>query len=203
MGDHLNKSLMLIACLCLAALTIGGSAAESSEAKLKTLTGNSELNLSETNSTLFSSYDVFGLLGIGEAVKFTAPSSGFKLQKVRIVAWSGFNETSQTFPADRNIMLEIRDEDLKLLYKFADAQNNYFLSEVPTFGEIEIPEIKLSGDFYVIFYDRGAAPIVAVEVANSGNSYLFNGTDILPAEFIDQDTNESIGYDWLIEAIGE
>jgi hypothetical protein len=194
---------MLIACLCLAALTISGSAAEPSEAKLKTLTGDSELNYSEMNSTLFSSLDIFGSLGIGEAVKFTAPSSGFKLQKVRIVAWSRFNETSQTFPADRNIMLEIRDKDLKLLYKFADAQNNYFLSEVPTFGEIEIPEMKLSGDFYVIFYDRGAAPIGAVEVANSGNSYLFNGTDVLPAEFIDQDTNESIGYNWLIEAIGE
>jgi hypothetical protein len=202
MGDHLNKRSMLIACLCLAALTIGGSAAEPSEAKLKTLTGDSELNYSEMNFTLFSSTE-FGSLSIGEAVKFTAPSGGFKLQKVRILAWSGFNETSQTFPADRNIMLEIRDENLKLLYKFADAQNNYFLSEVPTSGEIEIPEMKLSGDFYVIFYDRGAAPIGKVEAPSSGNSFLFGDGAIIPAEFIDQDTNESIGYNWLIEAIGE
>jgi hypothetical protein len=202
MGDHLNKSLMLIACICFAALAISGSAAEPSDAKLKTLTGNSELNFSETNFTLYSSTE-FGSLNIGEAVKFTAPSSGLKLQKVQVVAWSGFNETTQTFPADRNIMLEIRDNDLKLLYKFADAQNNYFLSEEPATGEIEIPEMKLSGDFYVVFYDRGAAPIGKVEAATSGNSFLYSNGAIIPAEFVDEDTNETIGYNWMIEAIGE
>ncbi len=101
-------------------------------------------------------------------------------------------------------MLEIRDKDLKLLYKFADGQNNYFLSrDGPVFAEIEIPEMKMTGDFYVVFYDRGAAPIGAVEVADSGNSYLFNGVKTFPAEFTSQDTNETIGYNWMIEAIGE
>ena len=81
------------------------------------------------NFTLFSSLVEFGSLDIGEAVKFTAPKAGWKLQKVRVLAWSGYNESSQSFPADRNIMLEVRDKDLNLLYKFADAQNNYFLSD--------------------------------------------------------------------------
>lgn len=203
MGDHLNKSLMLIACICLAALTISGSADEPSDAKLKTLTGNSEINFSETNLTLFNSFDVFGLLGVGEAVKFTAPSSGFKLQKVRILAWSGFNETSQTYPAERNIMIEIRDKDLNLLYKFTDGQNNYFLAAEPVFAEIEIPEMKMTGDFYAVFYDRGAVDIGAVEVPDSGNSYLFDGVEVFPVEFVDKDTNETFGYNWMIEAIGE
>ncbi len=101
-------------------------------------------------------------------------------------------------------MLEIRDKDLKLLYKFTDGQNNYFLSpDGPVFGEIEIPEMKMTGDFYVVFYDRGAAPIGAAEVADSGNSYLFNGARTLPAEFVDQDTNDTIGYNWMIEVVGE
>lgn len=101
-------------------------------------------------------------------------------------------------------MLEIRDKDLKLLYKFADGQNNYFLSrDGPVLAEIEIPEMKMTGDFYVVFYDRGAAPIGAAEVADSGNSYLFNGVKTFPAEFVSQDTNETIGYNWMIEALGE
>lgn len=199
----MNKSMLLFSCLCCAALCICASGADSTQEQFKTLTG-SDLNFSETNFTLFSSLEVFGSLDIGEAVKFTAPSSGFNLQKVRILAWSLFNETTQTYPAERNIMLEIRDKDLKLLYKFTDGQNNYFLSpDGPVFGEIEIPEMKMTGDFYVVFYDRGAAPIGAAEVADSGNSYLFNGARTLPAEFVDQDTNDTIGYNWMIEVVGE
>jgi len=194
--------MLLFSGLCCAALCICASGADSTQEQLKTLTG-SNLNFSETNFTLFSSFDVFGSLDIGEAVKFTAPSSGFNLQKVRIVAWSGFNETTQTYPAERNIMLEIRDEDLNLLYKFADGQNNYFLSTKPILGEIEIPEMEITGDFYVVFYDRGAAPIGAVEGTDSGNSYLFDGADLIPAELINQDTNETIRYNWMIEALGE
>lgn len=202
-GDHLNQSTLLFSALCCAALCICASGADSTKEQSKTLTG-SELNFSEANLTLFSSLEVFGSFGIGEAVKFTAPSSGFNLQKVRILAWSGFNNTTKTYPAERDILLEIRDKDLNLLYKFADGQNNYFLSsEGPIYGEIEIPEMKMTGDFYVVFYDRGAAPIGAADVAESGNSYLFNGAETFPAEFVDQDTNETIGYNWVIEAIGK
>ena len=195
--------MLLFSGLCCALLCISVSGADSTPEQSKTLTG-SDLNFSEANITLFSSFEVFGALDIGEAVKFTAPSSGFNLQKVRILAWGLFNETTQTYPAERNIMLEIRDKDLKLLYKFADGQNNYFLSrDGPVFAEIEIPEMKMTGDFYVVFYDRGAAPIGAAEVADSGNSYLFNGVKTFPAEFVSQDTNETIGYNWMIEALGE
>jgi len=195
--------MLLFSGLCCAALCICASGADSTQEQLKTLTG-SDLNFSEANLTLFSSYDLFGSFGIGEAVKFSAPASGFNMNKLRILAWSGFNETSKTYPAERDIMIEIRDQDLNLLYKFADGQNNYFLSpEGPVFGEIEIPEMKMAGDFYVVFYDRGAAPVGAAEVADSGNSYLFNGVEAFPAEFVDQDTNETIGYNWVIEVIGE
>lgn len=199
----MNKSILLLAGLCLAVLCICAGAAEPSQKELKTLTGNSELNSTEMNMSLFSSLAEFGSLNVGEAVKFTAPSGGFKLQKVQILAWSGFNNTTQSYPADRNIMLEIRDKDLNLLYKFADAQNNYFLATEPVYGEIEIPEMKVTGDFYVIFYDRGAAPIGYAEAADSGNSFLFGNGVKMPAVFTDENTNESIGFNWMIEAMGE
>ncbi|MCX6673032.1 MAG: hypothetical protein NTY37_04550 [Methanothrix sp.] len=157
------------------------------------------------NFTIFSTLNQFGTegLGVGEAVKFTAPKAGWKLQKVRVVGWSGFNNSTQTFPADRNIMLEIRDKDLNLLYKFADSQNNYFLSETgPLFGEIEIPAVPVTGDFYVVFYDRGVAPIGMETIDSTGNSFLFNRGQIQPAEFPIAETNETIKINWLIEAAG-
>jgi len=156
------------------------------------------------NFTLFSSLAEFSSLEVGEAVKFTAPKAGWKLQKVRVLGWSGYNVSSQSFPADRNVMLEIRDKDLNILYKFADAQNNYFLSDAgPLFGEIEIPAVPVTGDFYVVFYDRGAAPIGMENINGTGNSFIFINGQILPADRTIQETNETIKINWLIEAAGK
>lgn len=204
MGDNLKKTILLLACLCCAALCINAIAAETAKSQLTTLRGDSGKNYSEMNVTLFSSLVEFGSLDFGEAVKFAAPNAGWELQKVRVLAWSGFNKSTQTFPADRNIMLEIRDKDLNLLYKFADAQNNYFLSDTgPLFGEIEIPAVPVTGDFYVIFYDRGAAPIGMENSDGTGNSFIFFNGQILPADRTIQETNETIKINWLIEAAGK
>ena len=204
MGDHLKKTILLLACLCCAALCINAIAAETATSQLSTLRADSGKNYSEMNFTLFSSLVEFGSLDIGEAVKFTVPKAGWNLSKVRILAWSGYNKSAQTFPAERNIMLEIRDKDLNLLYKFADAQNNYFLSETgPVFGEIEIPAVPVTGDFYVVFYDRGAAPIGTETTDSTGKSFLFIDGQIQPAEFPIAETNGTIKINWLIEAAGK
>jgi len=204
LGDHLKKTILLLACLCCAALCINAIAAETATSKLTTLRGDSGKNYSEINFTLFSSLAEFSSLEVGEAVKFTAPKAGWKLQKARVLGWSGYNKSSQSFPADRNIMLEIRDKDLNLLYKFADAQNNYFLSDAgPLFGEIEIPAVPVTGDFYVVFYDRGAAPIGMENINGTGNSFIFINGKILPADRTIQETNETVKINWLIEALGK
>ncbi|MDD4651634.1 MAG: hypothetical protein PHQ34_05325 [Methanothrix sp.] len=204
MGDYMKRTILLLACLCCAALCINAIAAQTGASQLTTLRGDDGKNYSEKDFKLFSSFGVFGSLNVGEAVQFTAPSAGWKLQMVRVLGWSGYNETTQTFPADRNIMVEIRDKDLNLLYKFADSQNNYFLSETgPKFGEIEIPALPVSGNFYVIYYDRGAAPVL-MEAANAtGKSYLFIDGNLEPAEFPTSDSNETIAVNWMIEALGK
>jgi len=200
----LKKTILLLACLCCAALCINAIAAEIATSQSTTLREDSGKNYSEMDFDLFSSFDQFGSLNIGEAVKFTVPKTGWKLQKVRVVGWSGFNNSTQTFPSERNIMLEIRDKDLNLLYKFADAQNNYFLSKKsPLFGEIEIPAVPVTGDFYVVFYDRGAALIGMETTDSTGNSFLFANGQAQPAEFPLQETNETIKINWLIEAVGK
>jgi hypothetical protein len=146
----------------------------------------------------------YGSLNVGEAVKFTSPKSGWKLQKVRVLGWSGYNQTTQSYPADRNIMVEIRDKDLNLLYKFVDSQNNYFLSDVgPRFGEIEIPAVPVTGDFYVVYYDRGAAPIGTETADATGKSYIFINGEMKPAEFPISENNETVTVNWLMEAAGK
>lgn len=200
----MKYTILLLACLCCAALCINAIAAQTGAPQLTTLRGDDGKNYSEKNFTLFSSLSAFGSLNVGEAVKFTAPKAGWKLEKVQVLGWSGYNETTQTYPADRNIMVEIRDKDLNLLYKFSDSQNNYFLSETgPKFGEIEIPALPVSGDFYVIYYDRGAAPVL-METANAtGNSYLFLNGNMEPAEFPTSKNNETIAVNWMVEALGK
>ena len=161
------------------------------------------MNYSEMNFTLFSSLVEFGSLGVGEAVKFTAPKAGWKLQKVRVLGWSGYNQSTKSYPSDRNIMIEIRDKDLNLLYKFADAQNNYFLSDIgPRFGEIEVPAVAVTGDFYVVYYDRGAALIGTETTDATGKSFLFMNGQMEPAEFPISENNETIRVNWLMEAVG-
>lgn len=197
----MNKMLLAV-CLCCAALFAVNSVAWAEESDLTVLTGDSTKNYSEMNYSLFSAVAAFGVLDLGEAVKFTAPVPGWKLKKVRILAFSEFNETNETYMPDRNILIEIRDKDLNLLYKFADTQNMYFLNVQPLFAEIEVPDIRVTGDFYVIYYDRAAAPIGKVDVDEPGNSYLFQNGLLEPAKFAFEDTNQTIAFNWMIEAMG-
>lgn len=164
------------------------------------------MNLSEMNLTMYSAIDDFGItgLGVGEAVKFTAPKSGWKLKGVQILGWSGFNNTTKTFPADRNFLIEIRDKDLNLLYKYADAQNMYFISTTgPVMSGIEIPSIALTGDFYVLFYDRGALGVAMENGKGTGNSFFFLNGQMEPAEFKLTKNNETTKINWIIRAVGE
>ncbi len=189
------------------ALCINAIAADTtSTSKLTVLKEDSGKNISMMNLTLFSATDEFGAAGlsIGEAVKFTAPKAGWKLNGVQILGWSGFNNTTQTYPSDRNFLLEIRDKDLHLLYRFADAQNGYFLSpQAPIYGAIEIPALPVTGDFYVVFYDRGAMGVAMEEDSGTGNSFLFGNGVLEPAQRTIAATNETVMVNWIIEALGQ
>lgn len=187
-------------------LGINALGADTAAPSYTALKQDSGKNVSEMNLTLFTITGVYGLGGlqIGEAVKFTAPKAGWKLGGVQILGWSGFNNTTQTFPSDRNFLLEIRDSDLNLLYKFADAQNNYFLSPTgPVFATIEVPALPVTGDFYVVFYDRGSMEVLMEKDSGTGNSFLFGNGILELAEQTNATTNETYGINWMIEALGQ
>jgi hypothetical protein len=187
-------------------LFINALGADTVEPKLTALREDSGKNVSLMNLSLFTMLSEFGLDGlhIGEAVKFTAPKAGWKLRGVQVAGWSGFNNTTKTFPSDKNFLLEIRDKDLNLLYKFADAQNGYFLSQTgPISGVIEIPALTITGDFYVIFYDRASMEILMEQDNGTGNSFYFGNGILEPAQITVAETNQTSKINWMIEALGQ
>lgn len=142
-------------------------------------------------------------IGIGEAVKFTAPKFGWKLRAVQIAGWSPFNETTKRFSPASTFLIEIRDKDLNLLYKYNDIQNMYFAStKGPVLKAIEIPAIPVRDDFYVVFYDRGSMVIGREMGKPIGNSYFFINGGLRPAEFRMKNTNQTVKANWIIKAMG-
>ncbi len=174
--------------------------------KLTVLKQDSGTNLSKMNLTMYTAAQDFGLdaFGMGEAVKFTAPKPGWKLKQVQIAGWNFFNETSKEIPTPNNFLIEIRDKDLNLLYRLADTQNAYFTFPAPVLRGIDIPATSVTGDFYVIFYDRGTMAIGMEQENGTGKSYFFDGLNnaIMPAQFTSK-SNQTTVINWVIRAAGE
>ncbi len=169
------------------------------------LISDSGKNLSDMEFTLYSAIADFGGagLGVGEAVKFTAPTPDWMLKSLLIVGWSGFNHTSGRLPPDRNFLIEVRDDEANLLYKFADTQNFYFGSaDGPVAYGMDVPSVPVTKDFYVVFYDRGSMYLGAEQSNGTGNSYLAIDGQLIPAEVKIRETNETVKVNWLIRAIG-
>jgi hypothetical protein len=174
------------------------------------LVQDSGTNLSEMNLTMITGMNYFGALGYdrAEAVKFTAPTAGWKLNSVQVLGWDGFNGTRESVPIHRTFRLDVRDADLNLLYTFTDTQVPYFnyrynLPE-PLIAEIDLPSLTVSGDFYICFYDR-ASVVIGAETENpTGNSFFFDRATkrLVPAE-LPTGNNMTMPVNWIIRAVGE
>jgi hypothetical protein len=200
--------ILLIAALCCAALSYNVLAQGNvTEPQLTVLTQDTAENLSTANLTLYTAVDDFGLdaFNIGEAVKFTAPRPGWQLKAVQVLGWNGFNQTAGSIPQQSNFLIEIRDQNRDLLYRMADTQNAYFTFPVPLLRQIEIPSIPVTGDFYVVFYDRGSMWIGMEQENGTENSFFFNGLnkETSPAQFTYGEDNQTLKVNWVIRAAGE
>lgn len=204
----MKKMILIIAALCCAAI-IGDvmAQANTTAAPLTVLKQDKVENLSASNLTLYTAVDDFGLdaFVIGEAVKFTAPKPDWKLRAVQVLGWNGFNESAKSIPTQGNFLVEIRDKDMNLLYRMADTQNAYFTFPAPILRGIEIPATPVTGDFYVVFYDRGSMWVGMEQENGTGNSYFFNSLnkETSPAQFTVGKNNETLKVNWMIRAVGE
>jgi len=202
------KNILLISAFCLLALVgmaVAQNGATGANPSMMVLKQDSGTNITNMDLTLYSAGQDWGInaFSIGEAVKFTTPKPGWKLKQIRVLGWNGFNETTLAVPSPSNFLIEVRDEKLNLLYRLADTQNAYFTLIAPALIAIDIPALALSGDFYIIFYDRSTMRI-GVELENgTGNSYQYNSmnSELIPAEF-KIDNNESTKVNWVIRAVG-
>ncbi len=205
----MKKMILLISALCFVAL-VGITVAQNNEGttvpNMTVLRQDSGTNLSQMDMVSYTAARDWGIdaFGVGEAVKFTAPKPGWNLKQIRIVGWNGFNETTRTIPPANNFLIEIRDKSLNLLYRMADTQNAYFTYPAPVLRAIDIPALPLTGDFYVVFYDRGAM-VIGMEVENAtGNSYFYDSlnSELVPVQFTDEN-NKTTEINWIIRAVGE
>jgi len=178
-------------------------------AKVSTLTVLKEDsgNLSEMILFPYTTFQDFGINGlfVGEAVKFTAPKPGWKISGIEVTGLTTYNNTTELFAPDRNFLVEVRDKDLNLLYKFADMQNLYFAytSEGRFLSRaIMTPSIPVTGDFYVVFYDRGSMSIAMEQTNETSNSFFFFDNQMKPADFSTAKTNDTMKINWLIRVAG-
>jgi hypothetical protein len=167
-----------------------------------------EGNLSQKKVVPVSVLPIYGPPGffIAEAVKFQAPKDNWKISAVQLYGFDGYNGSQESAPEERTIALEIRDKDKNLLYKFADSQipySNYARNATLLYPlTIEIPQIAVSDEFYVCFYDRGAVA-VGSELVNetSKNSFIYVESELLPA-MIPESENVSTPLNWLMAVSG-
>jgi hypothetical protein len=215
LGDHLKILVLPITVLCLLALSLTGISVASDAKSTENQVMNSyEGNFSEKEFIPIDLLTIFGkpAFFFAEAVKFKAPKPGWKLNAVQLYGWDGYNGTEASVPAERVIGLEVRDKNLKLLYKFADSQlpyTNYARNATTGMAfTIEIPSIPVSDDFYVCFYDRGAIAIASERLnETSQNSFLYiedgivDGNELLPAS-LPINENTTLPINWIMTVIG-
>lgn len=207
----MKKMVLLMTAICSLALFLAGiSAAADAQSPEKQVLHSYEGNVTEKD---IIPVDLLSLIGapayfFAEAVKFKAPKADWKLNAVQLYGWDGFNGSDQSIPMERIIALEIRDKDLNLLYKFADSQlpySNYARNATLMYPlTINIPEIPVSDDFYVCFYDRGAIAVASERLnETSKNSFIYveDGNQLLPAALPTND-NATIPINWLMAISG-
>lgn len=209
-GDRLNRIILMISAVCLISISGMATAQNATGETINVLSQDRGANITQmnyyptVNFTYYSAVNDYGIYAyaIGEAVKFTAPRDGWNLKQVRIFGNVGYNGTA--IPIPQNFLIEVRDEKLNLLHQFADTQNAYFLFEFPVLRAIDIPALPLTGDFYVIFYDRGTMEIGMETENGTGSSYVYDSIygKMSPAEF-KIENSEPVKINWVIRAVGE
>jgi hypothetical protein len=209
-GYYLKKIIFFLAILFCVAMINGVMAQNNAPVSKLTILKEDSGNLSEMILLPYTTFQDFGAVNglfVGEAVKFTPPKAGWKISGIEVTGVTTYNNTTKLFLPDRNFLVEVRDKDLNLLYKFADMQNLYFASTREgrfLSRGIMIPSIPVTGDFYVVFYDRGSMRIGMEQTNETSNSFFFIGNQMKPATFeLTGKTNETMKINWLIRVAGE
>ncbi len=131
-------------------------------------------------------------IDMGHAVLFTHPKP-FIVEGV-VINGTYDNESGFFVP----FAVELWDDKGNLLYKITDISVAYFSTE-PGLTVIEIPAIRIDGDFIVIFYSRTSVSVGAyVGVSNNMSFVVPRGFSMEPAVA----PPEGIPLEWAISVAG-
>ena len=197
----------MIMLLSMVFLSFCAQATNSSENAATKPTGNfallkqdSGLNISEMNTALVTS----PTYSMAQAVKFTAPYAGWKIQHLIIAATDGWNANSTKLPEPLPFAIEIRNANLSILYHYSDTQLPYFTKPSgPGMAMIDIPDVPVKDDFYVCFYGYRSLGLASELQNATGNSYYYDRTTgirykgVLPLK-----NNQTIPVNWIIWVAG-
>jgi len=201
--------VLLIAAVCFAALCFNGLCAQTqasaktpakSAVNLTELMSDSGMNVSKMNFSLY----VLPQLSVAQTVKFNPPKPGWKLKHIVILGSDGWNSTHKELPVQDVFAVEVRDENLNLLYQYADTQVDYFTS--PTgikMAAIDVPDVTVNGPFYIGFYGRGVVGVAAELNKTTGNSfYYLRDAMTLAKGTVPPYGNVTLPVNWIIRAYG-
>ena len=210
----MKNMLLLIAALCLLTLSLTGisSVAEAQSPVVQVLYSY-EGNITQKEIIPVDLLSILGAPGyfFAEAVKFKAPKANWKINKVRLYGWDGYNGSVESIPDERIFSIEIRDKDLNLLYKFSDSQlpySNFARNATGLYPfVVNMPDVPVSDEFYICFYDRGAMAIASEFVEDiSKNSFIYieGGDQLVPLQpaVIRKSEDESTPINWIMEVVG-
>ena len=124
-------------------------------------------------------------------ITFISPPRPFIVEKVGIIGI--YDNESGYIP----FALELRDENGELLYELTDISVAYFPTKIGL-AVIEIPAIKIDGDFSVTFYSRTSVAVGAyLNKPNSMSFVVERGLNVYPLG-----TPEGDLFDWAISVAG-
>ena len=205
----MRKIVSIIAVICLAALCCNGLSAQT-QAGAKT-PAKSQVNWTElisdsgTNQSKMN-FSVYALpqFSIAQTVKFNPPKPGWKLTRIAIFGSDGWNSTHKELPVEQIFEVEVRDENLNLLYQYADTQLDYFTSPYGAkWASIDVPDVIVNGPFYIGFYGRGVVGIGTEINKTTGHSFYYvRDLGTLLEGTVPPGGNKTLPVNWLIRAYG-
>jgi hypothetical protein len=176
------------------------SISQPTQENITILKQDSGTNLTQMNIT----FAISPTYGLAQAVKFTAPESGWNLEYIFVMASDGWNASSKDLPKALPFTIDIRDANFVLLYHYEGIQLPYFTnSKGVRMATIDVPFMSLSGDFFVCFNGYGSISLAAELENATGNSYYYEGrTAQLYAGVLPMRNNQTIPVNWLVRVGG-
>ena len=206
----MRRLILIMAILCGAVLCFSGLAAsqltKAADTQTQVQAGNLTILMQDSganisNLTLAKSITY----GSGQAVKFSSPLPGWKLESILVMATDGWNSSAEQLPNSAPFAVDILDANLKMLYHFADSQLPYFTNPTGVrLANIEIPSMPMNGDFFVCFYGYRSLAIAAELENITGASYTYDklgGGKLYPG-VIPIDENQTVPVNWIVRVAG-